>query len=47
VSNWLDATTPSPEMIRLILLLQREQYELTGRWPTAEQILAALKRPGL
>lgn len=46
-NNWQDATLPSLEVIRLILLVQRELYEATGSWPSAAAVLEKLRKPGL
>ena len=45
-SNWAQATEPDLELLRLILLLTRELYELRGTWPTATELRAALRKPG-
>lgn len=44
VSNWTMAEVDL-ETIRLILLLTKELYEATGRWPTASDIRAAMRHP--
>ena len=44
MSNWSDATAPfTLREIQQIIALVVEFYNLTGRWPTAAQIDAALR----
>ena len=46
-SNWQDALVLLDlETLRLILLLVKEHYELTGEFLTATQLRAMMQQPG-
>ena len=40
-----DAIRQDPDLLRTILILTRELYELYGRWPTADEIRVQLGLP--
>lgn len=45
MSNWSDATFPR-EAVILARLLMIEWYRLHGEFPTAAQLIEAMKAPG-
>ena len=47
MSNWHDATAVlNRELVALVLAIIREHYRNYGDFPTIEQVLARVARPG-